>query len=386
MPIRVIHTADVHLDACFASPGMAPGFGNRRRQSLRDVLHAILARATEWPADAVLIAGDLFEHERVTRDTVAYLRAEFEAVAPIPVFIAPGNHDPFVLDSPYGTEPWPNNVFIFRTPSWTAHALDGCALTVHGFAFDGPDVSSNPFGLLSVPRDGRVHVAVAHGSERSHQPPNKGAYAPFDAAAAAADGLAYLALGHFHALTQIQGSPATAIYYSGAPEGHDFGETGPHHYIEVELDQDGVRVTPVVSSRSVYAVHTLDCSALTTAQQVAASVRAFKPDDSAGQILRVILTGVCVPEVRDSIAALREALAPEFQFLEFADETAPADDYNALAAEPTSLGAFVAAINEEIADAPDESQRRLLVRAREVGLAALRGRALAIRGSEGASP
>ena len=36
-------------------------FGNRRRQSLRDVFSAILRRAKEWPADAVLIAGDLFE-------------------------------------------------------------------------------------------------------------------------------------------------------------------------------------------------------------------------------------------------------------------------------------------------------------------------------------
>ena len=26
--------------------------------------------AAAWPADAVLIAGDLFEHDRVTRDTV----------------------------------------------------------------------------------------------------------------------------------------------------------------------------------------------------------------------------------------------------------------------------------------------------------------------------
>ena len=65
--IRLIHTADIHLDACFANANMPPNFGNRRRQSLRDVFSGILERARASAADAVLIAGDLFEHDRVTR-------------------------------------------------------------------------------------------------------------------------------------------------------------------------------------------------------------------------------------------------------------------------------------------------------------------------------
>jgi len=55
--MRLIHTADVHLDMCFASAHTPPGFGNRRRQSLRDVFHTIIRRAGEWPADVLLIAG-----------------------------------------------------------------------------------------------------------------------------------------------------------------------------------------------------------------------------------------------------------------------------------------------------------------------------------------
>lgn len=62
---------------------------------------------------------------------------------------------------------------IFRTASWTEETLKNVPLTVHGFAFDGPDISRNPFHELRVADDGRIHVAVAHGSERGHQPAGK---------------------------------------------------------------------------------------------------------------------------------------------------------------------------------------------------------------------
>jgi len=160
--MRLVHTADIHLDASFAGTGMPAAFGNRRRQSLRDVFRSIVSRAGEWPADALLIAGDLFEQERVTKDTVAFLIGEFWSIAHVPVFIAPGNHDPYTPDSPYACEEWPENVHVFDQPVWQACSLADRPLVVHGFAFDGPDISSSPFGKLAVPDDGRVHVAVAH--------------------------------------------------------------------------------------------------------------------------------------------------------------------------------------------------------------------------------
>ena len=199
-----MHTADVHLDRCYSSARFPAAFANRRRQALRDAFLRIVARAGEWPADALLIAGDLFEHDRVSRDTAALLRRAFESVPHVPVFIAPGNHDPYLPDSPYAVQRWPGNVFIFPRPTWTAHALDRLPLTVHGFGFDGPDVSTNPFGSLTIPGDDRVHVAGAHGSEMGSLPAGKGAYAPFDAETATPDGLRYLALGHFHGAKLIQ--------------------------------------------------------------------------------------------------------------------------------------------------------------------------------------
>jgi DNA repair exonuclease SbcCD nuclease subunit len=381
--MKLIHTADVHLDASFAASGMPPAYGNRRRQSLRDTFARILRRAAEWPADAVLIAGDLFEHERVSRDTVAFLRQAFESVRPIPIFIAPGNHDPWVPSSPYATEPWPANVFIFNRAEWTDYALKNLPLTVHGFAFDGPDISRNPFGQLLVPRDGRVHVAVAHGSERNRQPAGKTAYAPFDARLAAPDGLTYLALGHFHRVTRIEGDFTAHVYYSGAPEGHGFDETGPHYYLEVEIDPEPrqVRVTPMPSSQTCYEVRTVDCTDFASAQDLVDALRALANGDGAAKVLRVRLTGWCAPALATAIENVHDVVAGAFEFLELINETQPEEDYAELSREDTSLGEFIRQMETAIHAAPDERIRRMLNRAREAGLAAYRDQELPIRGT-----
>ena len=380
--MRLIHTADVHLDASFASFGVSPGFGNRRRQSLRDVFHSVVCRAREWPADALLIPGDLFDLERVSRDTVAFLRAEFEALDPVPVVIAPGNHDPYMTDSPYATESWPENVVIFTKPEWTPYALKDGQLVVHGFAFDGFDILSNPFGKLTIPDDGAVHVGVAHGCERGYQPPDGKSYAPFDAADAALDNLAYLALGHFHSVTCVEGDFKTCMYYSGAPEAHGFGQTGPRYYLEVEIADASVQVRRIPSAQVIYTTCAIDCTDLTTAQQVIDAIRSHVNEDGPAQIVRITLGGFCLASVADEIRAIHDAASEAFERLVLVDDTLPLEDYEDLAREGTTLGMFIQKLNEEVEDAPDEAQRRMVERAREVGLAAYRGQELIIRGLE----
>ncbi|NIA16069.1 MAG: hypothetical protein GWP08_18570 [Nitrospiraceae bacterium] len=378
--MRLVHTADLHLDACFASTRLPAQQANRRRQSLRDTLAQIVQRAGEWPADALLIAGDLFDQERLSRDTVAFLKSTFGGIAPVPVVIAPGNHDPFVAESPYTTEEWPDNVLIFSKPEWESRILADGQLVVHGFAFDGYELSTNPFGSLRIPEDDAVHVAVGHGTERAHQPPDGKTYAPFDAADAAPPGLAYLALGHFHSVTEVAGPFQTRMFYSGAPESQDFGQKGVAHYLEVEIEEGRVEVKSVPSSRVVYDAYIVDCGEMESAQALTDELRTRAAQQPVPQIARLTLRGACPPSFLSEIPAVLDAVAPEFEYLDLVNETTPLEDYEELARETTSLGAFVKCLNERIADAPDAGRRGLLVRAREIGVAAYREQSVSIRG------
>ena len=384
--MKIIHTSDLHLDMCYSGSGMPANFGNRRRQSMRDVLHNIVKRAGAWPADALLIAGDLFELDRVSRDTILFLQSEFQSIPHVPIFIAPGNHDPYTPTSPYATAAWPENVRIFSRPDWESHSLQDGALTVYGFGFDGPDVSSNPFGNLRLAQGSGIHVAVAHGSERGHQPPDKRDYAPFDAADAVPEGLDYLALGHFHSTTRIHGPFRSAVYYSGCPEGHDFRELGVRHYLEADIEGGVASVTHMPSSRYVFTTHSIACDEFTNSQHLLDALRKVASAQERPQIARITLTGCCPPEVMAQLQGIYDSVVQEYEYLDLADRTDTPYDYEGIAREGTSLGAFVRTLNEEIADATRDGTRQMLVRARELGLAAFRKQPTQIRGMDQGQP
>ena len=85
---KIVHFADLHLDSRFRWAGEA---ADRRRENLRKTLRRIAALAQEVDAEALLCGGDLYEHERVSRDTAAFLQGVFAGLRPMRVFLAPGN-------------------------------------------------------------------------------------------------------------------------------------------------------------------------------------------------------------------------------------------------------------------------------------------------------
>lgn len=80
-----------------------------------------------------------------------------------PVFIAPGNHDPYTPYSPYAAENWPENVHIFRSLEMEAVELPELGCVVHGCAFAGPERTDQALAGFTVPTDGKCHLMCLHG-------------------------------------------------------------------------------------------------------------------------------------------------------------------------------------------------------------------------------
>ncbi|MBQ8287456.1 MAG: metallophosphoesterase [Clostridia bacterium] len=89
--LKVIHTADIHLDSPFS-------LGNAetsalRREELREMFRRLCRYIGEQKADLVLIAGDLFDRKFVTKNTVDLVVRELAALPDVRFVITPGNHD-----------------------------------------------------------------------------------------------------------------------------------------------------------------------------------------------------------------------------------------------------------------------------------------------------
>src|SRR5438094_8787816 len=112
--MRLLLFSDLHLDSAFAWLGVDRPLARQRRQALRDALVHVAQLAARVKADVLLCGGDLYENDRATPDTAAFLQNLFGELQPLPVYIAPGNHDWYGPDSLYSQVAWTSNVHVFK--------------------------------------------------------------------------------------------------------------------------------------------------------------------------------------------------------------------------------------------------------------------------------
>ncbi|MFP4501718.1 MAG: exonuclease SbcCD subunit D [Candidatus Hydrogenedentota bacterium] len=375
--MKLIHTADVHLDRCFASSRVPPRQAKWRRQLLRELFLDMLRRAADTRADAVLIAGDLFEAHYVTRETIAFVQEACYLAAPVPILIAPGNRDPVGPHSPYAAAPWPENVHIFRSPQWETIELPHAALAVHGFAFDASDPAASSLDHLSVPAEsGRVHVALGHGTAIEDGATAGGAVAPFDVNAATPQGIAYLALGHVHDRRAIANDRGVPAWYCGSLDCLGFDAAGECGYLEVRIEEEHgsrqVHVEPVHTARTRYVTRDLDCSDLSNLVQIAEALRGLGRSLEGEVMARIRLCGRRPDHAPIDRTQLAQNAAEAYTFLELEDATEPPEDLDALAREHASLGVFVDRLNHELADTLPPERAAMVDRARALGIEAYR--------------
>ena len=182
--VRIVHTADIHLDSTFAQARVGSDLGQRLRSATREAFKRVLALVKSEQAHALIIAGDLYDHEYVTPDTGAFLVEAFAALGDKPVIIAPGNHDPYLPDSLYARLDWPPNVHIFKSGVPETVLIEEAGLVVHGFGHRDFEHKGRLVEGFRPPSgdEGLVHVAAAHGADISRVPPGKETCAPFQPA------------------------------------------------------------------------------------------------------------------------------------------------------------------------------------------------------------
>jgi DNA repair exonuclease SbcCD nuclease subunit len=346
--MKLLHFADLHLDAPFA--WLEPEAARRRRQHRRDTLTRILALAEAEAVDAVLCAGDLFEHDRVQPDTVAFLQASF-ARSTRPIYLAPGNHDWYGPQSPYHTTEWSPNVHVFREAVLRPMPLAD-EMTLWGAAHCAPANTDGFFASARATGPG-MHLALAHASERSWltaQGQGKEPHAPFDAAEIEAAGFSHAFLGHYHVPKD-----ADRHTYPGNPDPLEFGETGERGAVLATVEADGTvrRERRIVAASVVHDVEVaLDgCEhADDVRDRVTAVVGSLRGS------VRATLTGSVAPTVRVDGADLA-ALGGHLDGLVIRNRTSVGYDLEAIAEEATVRGQFL----RSALDIPDPERRRRII-------------------------
>ncbi|MBW3534152.1 MAG: DNA repair exonuclease [Gemmatimonadetes bacterium] len=236
--MRLLHIADVHLDTPFA--GRSEPLRRRLQDASREAFRRAVDLALAEGVHAVVVAGDLFDGERLSFRTERFLLEQMARLgeAGVTVVYGTGNHDPG--RDAYRTRPlpWPDHVIVADDASpRRVVVLDGEERAVGRIVAVG-HASRRETGDLSAafpaPGPDLPEIAVLHtqvrGSrdEEAHDP-----YAPCELARLQASGHDYWALGHVHLRQCLWTDPP--IHYPGNLQGRTHKESGAKGALLVDL-------------------------------------------------------------------------------------------------------------------------------------------------------
>ena len=349
MGLKILHSADWHLDSPFSS------FREDRRQALKAAQKKIPGQIRDLclreNCDLVLLAGDLFDG-LWSMDTLDLVRDALGQCG-VPVLISPGNHDFWGQGSPWD-QSWPDNVHIFG-PELSSYVAENGSCRVYGAGFSSMDCRSLLEGFRCSGEE-TWQIGLFHGD-----PCNSGSpYNPVTSAQIRNSGLHYLALGHIHAAGGLEVGN-TVCGWPGCPMGRGWDETGEKGCLLVELG-DRVQVRPV----PLDTVRFYDLRA--ELEGDADVLERILPPADGKNFYRVTLEGYGKVDLQ-ALSQSHSAVAN----LEIRDQSLDPQTLWCFAGEDSLRGAFFGKLRDAAQDADPELQKKILLAA-ELSQKLLEGR------------
>ena len=303
--MKIIHISDIHLGSALTSR-LSPAKIRERKAELMSTLERCIDEAVYRGARLVIIAGDLFDTERVTKSLKAAFISAVSRAPSIDFLYLPGNHERLALFD--GSVRIPDNLKLF-SEDWTY--FDYGYVTVAGRSI----LSSDMFSTLSIDRE-RKNIVVLHGSltDRSSEE-------TVGLKDAGELGIDYIALGHYHSYSSTEIDSRGRAVYSGTLEGRGFDEVGECGFVEIDTDGDKLCHSFVPFAKRTNRIISVDISDAVERRDADTLIENALLGVSPSDIVRVVLTGRHTPELIIDTDSLTLRYSGKFYHFEIKDES-----------------------------------------------------------------
>lgn len=313
---RILHTSDIHIGKAFEQFG---DFGKHLRTQIKETCRGVFNLAGAERVDAVLLAGDVFESDRIAQTDLRFFMEMVTSVRPTPVFFLPGTwtHDSFhqkhIYRSRYFLQDKPENLTVFTREGVESFTVDSGQLAVHGRAVL-PD-SGNPLDGIKPDPTASSNVALLHTGVLLPQIPETPGGCLLKREHVAACGLDYIAMGEWHRFRRHFEDLKAVVQYSGSPETLQFDDGEESGFVALVSFGEGL---PNVEPKRVGHYR---WKRLNFTWERIGSVEALKREvESLGdpsRILRVTIEGTIAEKEPIDWERLREELSCQFAYLDF---------------------------------------------------------------------
>lgn len=225
--MNFVHIADLHFDLPFTSLNMKGDLGEIRRVEQRKIFKKIIDYIKENEIQYLFISGDLYENEYVKNSSIEYINNLFKEIPNTKIFISPGNHDPYIMNSYYDTYEFAENVYIFKGDIEKVETEDA---NIYGMAFTSFYMEDSEINNFILPKSDKPNIFVLHCDLNGSKDADGHSYNPVNESKLKSLNFDYVALGHIHS-TNFEAGKENKILYPGSPISMGFDELGKHGMI-----------------------------------------------------------------------------------------------------------------------------------------------------------
>jgi len=355
--VKFIHTGDIHIGSALRN--LPPDKTAVRKAEILDGFRRLCAYAKESGVFAVLIAGDLFDENKVSREVKREVFSIISSAKPVCFFYVSGNHD----DEFDSADELPENLYTFdKTHGFYGYDLPE-NITVTGI--DTKNLSAQALSALRLPQE-RFHILLMHGD--LHGDTNSKEYIPL--ALLQNKNVDYLALGHIHKPTadSLRLDARGKYRYCGCLEGRGFDEIGPRGFFLVTVERNCITEEKFLTFATRQTVEVrVDISACKSYYDIENACISAMEKVSEKNLVKLVLCGRYETGVKKDVSLLCARLCARCFFLKVEDESKLYFNPKDYERDLTERGEFVREVGRY---AMDETLREEIL---AVGLQALNG-------------
>lgn len=357
--MKIIHCSDIHLDSRMEH-NLTAAQARERNAEILATFSRMADFAQQQGVEAVLLAGDLFDTERVTPRTAGFVLDRIRKLPGVEFFYLRGNHDEsadVIADMDI-----PEN---FRTFGREWVSYDRGEVVITGLELDRENWACMYEDLKLDPE--KTNIVMLHG-QTAHQMGEELIALP----RLKNKNIDYLALGHIHSFQEGTLDDRGSWCYCGCLEGRGFDECAQKGFVLLDVSDGSIRREFVpFAQRTLHEVE-VDITDLVTVDQLLDAMRSASRQIPEKDLVKYVLRGGYTLQTQKDLTFLKKMTEGKFYFSRIKDESSLKIDPETYANDISLKGEFIRLVMAS--DRPQEEKDRIIL----LGIRALTGEEVAL--------
>lgn len=355
--MKFVHIADMHFDTPFKMLSDRRDLGETRRLDQRKAFKKMIEYIKENKIPYLLIAGDLYDNEYIRESTINFINDCFSQIPNTKIYIAPGNHDPYLKNSYYAKYNWNENVKIF---TGKVEKVENEDFILYGYGFEDFYCNNSNIENIKLENKNKINILLTHcnldGSDKLEREYNN-----LSSKKLQEIGFDYVATGHIHKKNIEE---KINIVYPGSTISLGFDELGKHGMVVGNLEKENLSLEFVELDEKEFKEKEFNISEIKTIEELAEKINELELEQN--KLYKIILTGNRNFEI--NVYKLYKLVEVE-NIIKIKDKTKISYNLTEIANDSTLKGIFAKEMLEKLED--ENIDKETIEKAIEIGMNSL---------------